>query len=213
MKAWTALLCLCPLAYGAAPTHIQTCTTAATAATATGANQLVGCPTKSVVWGPLYTTDLVRAILPSGAQGWIPYTTLTPSTQVVPQSTGGWTAFGKLTVIAPAPPPIPPVVPVQTLHAYVVVWDAVTLRVDGTPLTDLTGYLAQTGPSVAGPWGSALTVKGTTASFTLPATVKQCFSVSAISQSAGTGDPAILCVPPVIVGLDKPAAPTNAAAD
>jgi hypothetical protein len=202
MKAWMALLCLLPLVSSAAtPTHIQTCTTTPNA---TGANQLIGCPSKNVVWGPAASTDLVRVIKPDSTQGWIPFNTLTPQTQVVPQ-TGGWAAFGTLTVTVPA---VPPIGPVQTTHVYVLVWGAVTTRVDGSPLTDLTGYLTQTGPSVAGPWGEPQTVTTTTASYVLPSNVPQCFQVVAVSQASGSSDPATLCVPAIPV-MVKPAAPVN----
>lgn len=198
MKAWMALLCLSPLVCSA--TQIQTCTTAATA---TGANQLIGCPTKNVVWGPTKATDLVRVIKADHAQGWIPYNTLTPATQVVPQ-TGGWAAFSTLTVTVPALP----LAPAQRTHVYVLVWTAPTTFSDGAPLTDLTGYTVQTGPSVAGPWGSAQTVVAQTASFVLPSNVTQCFQVIAVSQSLGASDPTIVCAPPIAV-IVKPSAPTN----
>jgi hypothetical protein len=93
----------------------------------------------------------------------------------------------------------------------------VTIRVDGTPLTDLTGYIAQTGPSLAGPWGTAVTVPAgvITASFVLPSNVQQCFQVVAVSQGAGSSDPAILCAAaiPVVTGPVKPAAPANVKAN
>lgn len=206
MKVWMALLCLCPLVSSAGtPTHIQTCTTTANA---TGANQLIGCPTKNVIWGPSSATDLVRVIKPDQTQGWIPFNTLTPQTQVVPQ-TGGWAAFGTLTVTVPT---VPVVVPVQTQHVYVLVWDAVTTNVDGSTVTDLTGYVAQTGPSVAGPWAQSQTVTARTASFTLPSNVQQCFQVMAVSQSGGSSDPATLCVPPIPV-IVKPATPARVKAN
>lgn len=206
MKAWMALLCLFPLVSSAATaTHIQTCTTTPTA---TGDNQLLGCPSKNVIWGPTQATDLVRAITPSG-QRWIPFNTLTPQTQVVPQ-TGGWVAFGSLTVTVPVVTPPPAVTP---LHVYVLVWDAVTSNMDGSSLTDLTGYVAQTGPSVAGPWGQAQTVNLLTASYTLPSNVPQCFQVTAVSQSGGASDPATICVPAIPVTPPKPRTPANVKAN
>jgi hypothetical protein len=96
---------------------------------------------------------------------------------------------------------------------YVLNWDAVKTRVDGTALTDLTAYVAQTGPSVAGPWGSASTVAATvtTTSFVLVSTVSQCFQVVAVSAGSGSSEPAVLCVPPPVTGL--PSAPTNVKAN
>ena len=57
MKAFWALLCLLPLVSSAA-TKIQTCTTTPNATV----NQLIGCPTANVIWGPTKATDLVRVI-------------------------------------------------------------------------------------------------------------------------------------------------------
>lgn len=206
MKAWMALLCLLPLVSSAAtPTRIQTCTTTPNA---TGANQLVGCPSKNVIWGPTQVTDLVRVITPLG-QGWIPFNTLTPQTQVVPE-VGGWAVFSSLTVTVPTVAPPPQATPV---HVYVLVWDAVTSNMDGSPLTDLTGYVAQTGPSVAGPWGQAQTVNLLTASFALPSNVAQCFQVMAVSQSGGASDPATICAAAIPVIPPKPRAPSNVKAN
>lgn len=205
MKALMALLCLCPLACAAA-TKIQTCTTTPNAS---GPNALVGCPTKNLVWGPNAATDLVRVIKSGNSQGWIPFNTLTPSTQVVPQ-TGGWATFGSLTVVVPSPPVVPPV---QTTHVYVLVWDAVTKNVDGSTLTDLTGYVAQTGPSVAGPWGGSQSISGTTTSFVLPSNVQQCFQVVAISQAGGSSDPARICAAPIPAVTTKPSPPANVKAN
>lgn len=202
MKACWALLCLWPFAAGAATTQIQTCTTTPTA---TGANQLVGCPTQNVIWGPTKATDWVRVIKPDNSQGWVTFNTLTPTTQVVPK-TGGWAAFGTLTVTVPQST----VVPIQPpTHVYVVTWDASTTATDASVLTDLTGYLVQTGPSVAGPWAGDQAVKGSPASFVLPSNVPQCFQVMAVSQSLGSSDPAAICVPAIPVVLPKPKAPAN----
>lgn len=205
MKACGALLCLLPLVSSAA-TQIQTCTTTPNA---TGANQLIGCPTQNVVWGPTKSTDLVRAIKPDNSQGWIPFNTLTPSTAVVPK-TGGWVAFGTLTVVVPPSPIVPPV---QPTHAYLLSWDAPTTASDGSTLTDLTGYIAQTGPSVAGPWAGTQAVKQSPVTFTLASNVQQCFQVVAVSQSLGASDPATVCVPAIPITPPKPAAPGNVKAN
>lgn len=201
MKAYAALLCLFPLVSSAA-TQIQTCTTTPTA---TGANQLAGCPASDLAWGPLAASDWIRVIKSGNQQGWLPFNLLTPTTQVVPR-TGGWVAFGTLIVTLPAPTVL---VPVQPTHLYVLTWSVVGKRMDGTVLTDLTGYIAQTGPSVAGPWGLAQTVLAPPATFVLPSSVQQCFQVVAVSQGAGASDPAVLCQPPIPTGPIKPNSPAN----
>ena len=201
MKAGIALLCLCVLSAAAAPTKLQICTTAPTAI---GPDQIAGCPKKSVAWGPSASTNLIR-VMQGTTQKWVTFDALTPDMKVY---TGSWVNYRDVNVVLPKVQlPALPTIPAM-LHVYVVRWDAVTSRVDGTTLTDLAGYWTRTGPSAIGPWDAWQTVTSTTVSYSLPLDGQHCFQVLAVSQSAGPGDPSTLCGIPA-----KPATPQNANAN
>lgn len=206
MKAFMALLCLCPLVCGAA-----TLTTA----------QVWVCP------GPAFPSKCAAPVF-APPTSTFSAASVSKATPVWAHSVGGY-ADSALLVVCPLgavlstdstlctnaagtdarvlllKSAVTNIPAVQT-RVYVLTWSPVTTRVDGTALTDLTGYIAQTGPSLSGPWGMAQTVTVTTASFGLPSNVQPCFQVVAVSAS-GSSDPARICAPAA------PSAPSNVTAN
>lgn len=218
MKALLPLLLLAALpAYSAPITQVQTCLDVPPIASPSGYGlcKKAGC-------GPTYNTDRVRSTDPrstTGGQVYEAWATLAPTRLVAACIDGKFAAqwvSKSVVVINPPPPPVvvtppPPPPPPPFTQVVSLDWTAPTANVDGTALTDLTGYTIYQG----GPQATLNKVATVNAALTTylsgPLPIgSYTFAVAAVSKSSGEGlKSAIVTVTIAAPTSVKAAAPTG----
>lgn len=89
-----------------------------------------------------------------------------------------------------------PIIPATKDYSFS--WGAPISNSDGSPITDLTGYLVSNATNSIGPFLTWTLVGAGISSYTykaLPTSTPQCFAIAGFSASNGAGQPVVFCQP------------------